>query len=532
MATSPMSKVIQHLRRAVPARDEADMTDGQLLACFIARRDEAAFAALVGRHGPMVWGVCRRVLASLHDAEDAFQASFFVLARKAASIASRELLANWLYGVAHRTALKARAAGARRRLRERQLTNLPEPEVARPGTGQDALPLLDQELSRLADKYRVPIVLCDLEGKTRREAARQLGIPEGTVAGRLARARGPLAKRLSRRGVTLSGTSVVAAVSQSAAPACVPAAVPSAATRAACGLASGQATAVIPSRAAALAEAVLRAMGLTKLKAAVVYLVALAVAAVAGGELVRQELGASQGPAGQVGATPSSASKRSETRAAQEAARTEKPKQAPVREAPCIDEVIPELRDSAALLSTNPISRVKQPTTFCTGFRFRYPYGPPGAAITYSVDKPENHYVWPPKVDASTPAGRKAIYQTLRDTHPGGHFTMDGNELLVFGGARVVPFRFKDERVRKAWLDLFTRVPRARFAEFVKRQHTAAKVTGGPVEGSYALPLGQSSFFAALTSDDRVVILWVRQAAEEFRYDVGHYLLEPAAPAP
>jgi RNA polymerase sigma factor (sigma-70 family) len=503
------------------------MSDEQLLASFIARRDEAAFAALVGRHGPMVWEVCRRVLGSLHDAEDAFQASFFVLARKAASIASRELLANWLYGVAHRTALKARSAAVRRRLRERQLPNPPEPEVARPATGQDVLPLLDQELSRLADKYRVPIVLCDLEGKTRREAARQLAIPEGTVAGRLARARRLLARRLVRRGVTLPATSVVAAVSQSAAPACVPAVVRSAA----CGLASGQATAVISARAAALAEAVLRAMGLPRLKTAVVCLVALAVAVVAGGEWARQELSASQGPAGQTRAPLPGASKRAETRAAPQAAGTEKPGQAPALAAPSIDELIPELRDPA-LLSAKPLSRLKQPTMFCTGFRFRYPYGPPGAAITYSVDKPDNRYVWPPKVDASTPEGRKAIYQTLRDAQQGGHFTMDGNALLVFGGARVVPFCFKDERVRKAWPDLFTRVPEARLAEFVKRQHAAAKVVAGPVEGSYVLPLGRSSYFAALTSNGRVVILWIQQTAEEFRYDVGHYLLEPAAPAP
>src|SRR5205823_4490673 len=109
MATNPMSKVIQHLRRAVLLREGVGLTDGQLLGCFIGRREEAAFAALVERHGPMVWGVCRRLL-NHHDAEDAFQATFLVLSRKAASIRPREMLANWLYGVAHRTALQARRA--------------------------------------------------------------------------------------------------------------------------------------------------------------------------------------------------------------------------------------------------------------------------------------------------------------------------------------------------------------------------------------------------------------------------------------
>src|SRR5882672_11131187 len=109
MATSEMSEVIQHLRRAVLLQEGAGLTDGRLLENYISRRDEAALAALVRRHGPLVWGVCRRVLRNYHDAEDAFQATFLVLIRKAASIASRELLANWLYGVAHQTALEARA---------------------------------------------------------------------------------------------------------------------------------------------------------------------------------------------------------------------------------------------------------------------------------------------------------------------------------------------------------------------------------------------------------------------------------------
>src|SRR5438093_7876265 len=129
MATSQMSEVIQLLRRAVLLRDGAGLTDGQLLEDYLSRRDQAALGALVQRHGPMVWGVCRRLL-NHHDAEDAFQATFLVLTRKAASIASREMVANWLYGVAHQTALQARRTAARRRAKERQVKETPEPAVA------------------------------------------------------------------------------------------------------------------------------------------------------------------------------------------------------------------------------------------------------------------------------------------------------------------------------------------------------------------------------------------------------------------
>ena len=185
MATTSMNPVIRHLRRAVLRQDTAGRTDGQLLASFIDQKDEAAFEALVRRHGPMVFGVCRRIIGNHHDAEDAFQAAFLVLARKASSVRPRERVANWLHGVALRTAMKAKTMTAKRRGREKQVTKMPEPAVVEPGIWRDLQPVLDEELSRLPDKYRVVIVLCDLEAKTRKHAARQLGIPEGTVAGRL-----------------------------------------------------------------------------------------------------------------------------------------------------------------------------------------------------------------------------------------------------------------------------------------------------------------------------------------------------------
>src|SRR5262249_44075451 len=153
------SGVLPHVRRAALLQDGGGMTDGQLLECFLARREEAAFEALVRRHGPMVLGVCRRVLRNAHDAEDAFQATFLVLVRKAASLLPREAVGNWLYGVAYHTALKARAAALRRRAKEAQVRAM-SPREARPeDAGQEWRPLLDHELSRLPDKYREPVVL-------------------------------------------------------------------------------------------------------------------------------------------------------------------------------------------------------------------------------------------------------------------------------------------------------------------------------------------------------------------------------------
>src|SRR5262249_27053858 len=152
-----------------------------------------------------------------HDAEDAFQATFLVLVRKAVSIRQREMIANWLYGVAYQTSRKARAILAKRRTREKQETAMPEPQALEQDTWKDLRPLLDQELSRLPDKYRAAIVLCDLEGKTRQHGARQLGLPEGTLAGRLTRGRAMLARRLARRGLAASGAALAAVFAQEAA---------------------------------------------------------------------------------------------------------------------------------------------------------------------------------------------------------------------------------------------------------------------------------------------------------------------------
>src|SRR5262245_57750451 len=226
MTTKPVIEFLQHLRQSALLREGAEQTDGQLLEAFIQRRDSQALEVLVRRHTPMVWGVCCRKLANHHDAEDAFQATFLVLVRKAASIRSRELLANWLYRVADTTVRKARQMAAKRSTRERQGSTLPEPptEARDHEFGPELRALLDEELGRLPEKFRVLIVLCDLEGRTRPDVAQQLGLPEGTVGSRLARGRALLARRLSRRGLSLSATSLAIVLPQQAASGAVPAA--------------------------------------------------------------------------------------------------------------------------------------------------------------------------------------------------------------------------------------------------------------------------------------------------------------------
>lgn len=263
-----MNWLIEYLRR--PPDEGAEQTDGQLLDLFVRNRDESALDALVRRHATMVWGVCRRVLLTRHDAEDAFQATFLVLVRKASAVPRSGLLGNWLYGVARQTAVRMRALAARRAVRERQVAVMPEPASADEYLWNDLRPVLDGELCRLPDKYRVLLVLCDLEGRSRREVAAQLAIPEGTVASRLATARAMLAKRLSRRGVVVSSTLLGAVLASHATADAVPAAAVASTIRT---IAVVGHAAVSPA-VATLVTGVTRAMFVSKLKtAAVVVLV-------------------------------------------------------------------------------------------------------------------------------------------------------------------------------------------------------------------------------------------------------------------
>ena len=253
------------------------LSDGQLLDRFAERREQAVFAAIVHRHGPMVWGVCRRVLRDHHDAEDAFQATFLVLARKAASIMIREKLGNWLYGVAYQTAMKARAMRARRRAREIPMPAVPEPEVVSHGLTDDLTDRLDAELSRLPEKYRIPIVLCELEGKSLKEAASQLGWPIGTVSSRLSRARSMLAKRLARPGVSRSVGSLAVLLARESASAGMPPRLIDPMARAASPIApEGAVTAgVVSAEVIALTGEVLKIMLLGRLKVAMAMLLAV-----------------------------------------------------------------------------------------------------------------------------------------------------------------------------------------------------------------------------------------------------------------
>jgi RNA polymerase sigma-70 factor (ECF subfamily) len=284
MATCQLSPVIEQLRSTL-MRDGASLTDGQLLSRFIECEDETAFEALVRRHGPMVLGVSRRLLRNHHDAEDAFQATFLVLVRRAACIAPPEKLANWLYGVAYRTALKAKATKTKRTVYERPMMAEPETQVPQ-GPWDELLPLLDQELSRMPDKYRLPIVLCDLEGKSIKEAARNLDWPQGTLAGRLARARKLLAKRFARHGLVLSVGTLAAIFSRQVASAGLPARIICSTVQAAClGAAGSPAAGLISVNVAALTKGVLKSMWLSKIKTAMALFLTLGAIGLGGGAL-------------------------------------------------------------------------------------------------------------------------------------------------------------------------------------------------------------------------------------------------------
>ena len=201
---------------------EVAPSDGQLLERFAANQDPGAFALLIERHGPMVLGVCRRVLNHEQEAEDAFQATFLVLVRRAGSLERPELLGNWLYGVAYRTAHKARARLARRRHHERRVQPMPPVEPDDPLVWQELRGVLDTELRELPSKYRVPLVLCYLEGMTNEEAAHRLGWPTGSMSYRLARGRQLLRDRLRQRQQRLPGMFLIALLKRHAGPEQVP----------------------------------------------------------------------------------------------------------------------------------------------------------------------------------------------------------------------------------------------------------------------------------------------------------------------
>jgi RNA polymerase sigma factor (sigma-70 family) len=285
MASDSAGALLHRLRRAATRSQATDVADSSLLERFLTSRDEVAFEQLVRAHGPMVLGVCRRLLGHEQDAEDAFQATFLILSRKAGSIRRRGSLAGWLYAVACRTAMEARAMRSRLRRNETQVEPLPDTAAGPMPDSSELRSALDHELGRLPAKYREAIVLCDLEGRSRAEAARWLDIPDGTLSSRLAAGRKKLADRLARRGVVLSASAFTAALAEAAASS-VPPPLVAATVRGAVAWAAAPATAgAVSTGVMTLTQGVLKTMFLTKLKfaaAAVVPLAALTAALIAG----------------------------------------------------------------------------------------------------------------------------------------------------------------------------------------------------------------------------------------------------------
>jgi RNA polymerase sigma factor (sigma-70 family) len=301
MATATTHPLIHHIRRLAGTQPASDLPDAHLLARFAGSGDQAAFETLLRRHGPLVLGVCRRVLGDWHAAEDCFQTVCILLARRAGSLRQPERLGPWLYGVAYRTALKARDRAARRGASERQAAIPPAVEPADDLVWRDLRSVLDDAVARLPEKYRTPFVLHYLQGRTVDEVAGRLGAPRGTIATRLARARAQLQKGLTRRGLALPGTALAALATQ-AASACLPAVLRTAAARAAVAAARGMISEVGPAPVAGLAQGGGTLMLTGKLKVAALVLLGLGVA---GGGVALWRPGLSAGdPGASAGAVP------------------------------------------------------------------------------------------------------------------------------------------------------------------------------------------------------------------------------------
>jgi RNA polymerase sigma factor (sigma-70 family) len=287
MADAQLSPVLRHIRKLVAAQHTKERSDLQLLRAFAADNDQLAFAVLVRRHGPLVMRVCRHVLQQAQDAEDAFQATFLVLARKAASIRRSEALVSWLHGVAYRMAMNAKRNAARRRQHESRVKAASPANPSWEVAWREVQLLLDEEIQRLPEKYRAPFLLCCLENHSCADVARQLGIKEGTVWSRLAQARKQLQERLTRRGVTLSAVLGAAALSKSASTAAVPDLLAETTSRAAAVSIAGQTTAggLISAEVANLVKGVMQTMLVTKLKIATMLVLAGTLVAASAGLL-------------------------------------------------------------------------------------------------------------------------------------------------------------------------------------------------------------------------------------------------------
>jgi RNA polymerase sigma factor (sigma-70 family) len=282
-----MRRQMDNVRRFIcglaGASSAAPEADVQLLEQFVASRDPAAFETLLQRHGPLVLSVCRRVLNDSELAEDAFQATFLVLVRRAASIARGERLGSWLYGVATRVALKARQTAARRSARQQELRDMPATAGNLDEAECDLRPVLDEEIQQLPARYRVPVVLCYLQGINYREAARQIGCPLGTLSVRLARARELLRGRLGRRGLAVSSAVLAALIGRQTATAALPPVLLRSTLQAASAYATGTTAGAVSAQAALLAESVAATMASQRVKPVVALVLALMLAASSAG---------------------------------------------------------------------------------------------------------------------------------------------------------------------------------------------------------------------------------------------------------
>jgi RNA polymerase sigma factor (sigma-70 family) len=274
MRPTPLERVVLYLREVCAGQEARLQPDAELLKRFVDQKSDAAFAALVHRHGPMVFSVCLRIFGNAQDAEDGFQATFLVLARRAASIKRNKPLGNWLYGVAQRVALKARAKAALRQEREREAATMPRPEPFDELSWKELRGVLDEEVGRLPERYRAPIVLCYFEGVSQSEAAMQIGCPRTSLVSRLGRAEDLLRERLVRRGITLSAGALTAALTQQATGTAMGAMLVINTVKAAMSPAAAKAAGCISARAIAWAEEVMTGILGTKTKL-VVLLVAL-----------------------------------------------------------------------------------------------------------------------------------------------------------------------------------------------------------------------------------------------------------------
>jgi RNA polymerase sigma factor (sigma-70 family) len=299
MPGAPPNPFLHHLRHLVGGAPEAGLSDGQLLERFLADRDEAAVAVLVRRYGPLVFGACRRVLGHAQAAEDAFQATFLVLVRKAPSLDRGRPLGAWLYTVAYRLALSARANELRRRRSEAQAARRRPPTEDRAASPGDLAAALEEELQRLPERHRAPLVLCYLEGKTNEQAAEILGCPRGSMFARLAQARERLRAGLARRGYAVPAAGLAAVLAATAAEAAVPLPLLANTVRAALWFAGEQAgsTGFVSAQAVALARGACHALLAQKLKLAGAVLLAAAMLGAGGTLLLKAAPQAARPPA-------------------------------------------------------------------------------------------------------------------------------------------------------------------------------------------------------------------------------------------